>query len=92
MVRILDGMNVILGEGREDNMIVFFKHNDRQEEPDNMLKKRKMSYSKLLATASVLLDEGYATSFDRCIKAATVTDGDIEKARDLLSKITITEN
>jgi exonuclease VII small subunit len=47
---------------------------------------------KNFAMASVLLDEGYSESYERCLKATRVCSGDIEKARDLLSKITIAEN
>jgi hypothetical protein len=40
----------------------------------------------------MLLDEGYSQSFDRCLKAAKCANGEVEKARDLLSKVMITEN
>jgi translation elongation factor EF-Ts len=45
-----------------------------------------------MAMASILTDEGYSQNFDRCYKAVDCCNGNIEQARDLLSKITITEN
>ena len=30
IMRVLDGMNVILGDGREDNLVVFFKFENGQ--------------------------------------------------------------
>lgn len=84
-----------MGDSREDNLIVFFKMAQSEEEAkqeEQEQPKRKMSDCQILAMASCLLDEGYSTSFDRCLKVATITDGDIEASRDLLSKITITEN
>lgn len=86
MLRVLDHKNIIMGDPSEDNMIVFFKTDDDHFEIEG----RKMSEAQLLAMASVLLDEGYSTSYDRCLKAVQVTDGNVEAARDLLSKITIT--
>ena len=44
-----------------------------------------------MAMASILIDEGYSQSFDRCFKAVNCCEGNIDDARDILSKITITE-
>lgn len=100
MMRILDDKNVIMGDSRQDNLLVLFRiEEDADDKQDSGLEEqakakpdRKMSQEQLLATASVLLDEGYSTSFDRCLKVATAVNGDIECARDMLSRITITEN
>jgi len=53
---------------------------------------RALSEGQQMAMASILLDQGYCNSFDRCYKAVNCCDGNIESARDILSKITITEN
>lgn len=101
MFRILDEKHIIMGDAKEDNMILFVKfeadeaealdHEDGagKELPTNS---RKLSEGQAMGMASILLDEGYSSSFDRCHKAVLCCGGNIEHARDMLSKITITEN
>lgn len=43
-----------------------------------------------MGMASMLLDEGFG-SFERCMETVRMLDGDITKARDILSSIMITE-
>lgn len=45
----------------------------------------------LLTMASILLDEGFG-SFDRCSMVVRALRGDMDKARDLLSKLIISED
>jgi hypothetical protein len=80
--KILDGKQYILGDAKRDNLIVFIKVKQESEPSDDHL----------LGIASVLMDEGYSQSFDRCLKATRACNGDVQKARDLLSKVMITEN
>jgi hypothetical protein len=49
------------------------------------------SDDQLLTMASILFDEGYGT-FERCSMIIKVLRGDMEKARNLLSKLIIEEN
>ena len=86
MVRIVDENNTIMGDAMEDNLVVFlnFKRLGQQEDQLDQSQKLKM--------ASILLDQGYSRNFQRCFKAVECTGGQIEAAKDLLSKITITEN
>lgn len=81
MFKILDEKHFILGNAKSDNLILFVNLSHEPQDQDI-----------LLGIASMLLDEGYSQSFDRCLKAATCCNGDVEKARDLLSKVMITEN
>lgn len=105
MFRILDEKHIIMGDAKEDNMILFIKFDpdcsdeaealDNEDGEGNAMHKtdnRKLSEGQVMAMASVLLDEGYSQSFDRCHKAVICCNGNIEAARDILSKITITEN
>ena len=99
MFRILDEKHIIMGDAKEDNIILFIKFdpdsNDEPEALDNEAEgsaSRKLSEGQAMGMASVLLDQGYSSSFDRCHKAVLCCDGNIEHARDILSKITITEN
>jgi hypothetical protein len=81
MFKILDNKNFILGNAKQDNLILFVNLNPEEIPQDT-----------LLGMASMLLDEGYSQSFDRCLKAARCANGEVERARDLLSKVMITEN
>ena len=81
MFKILDNNNFILGNAKQDNMILFVN-----------LSPKEIPSDVLLGIASMLLDEGYSQSFDRCLKAAKCANGEVERARDLLSKVMITEN
>ena len=110
MFRIVDEKHVIMGDAKQDNMILFIKFEDDDgEEGQNDESKdqnkvdageqkngqpmiRKLSEGQYMGMASILLDEGYSESFDRCHKAVLCCNGDIEQARNALSKITITEN
>ena len=105
MFRILDEKHIIMGDAKEDNMILFIKFDPESGEEAEALdngeggnevashsNSRKLSEGQVMAMASILLDEGYSQSFDRCHKAVICCDGNIEAARDILSKITITEN
>lgn len=98
MFRILDEKHIIMGDAKEDNMILFVKFDldvDQEEALDNeegAMNCRKLSEGQTMAMASILLDEGYSTKFDRCHKAVICCDGNIDLARDIMSKITITEN
>ena len=89
MMRILDDKNVIMGDLKEDNLLIFIKIQDDLEISD---KEKEHDQSQYLAMASILIDEGYSESFDRCFKAINCCRGNIDLARNLLSKITITEN
>lgn len=103
MFRILDEKDIIMGDAKEDNMILFIKFDSEEEAEvlDNedgagkelpAYASRKLSEGQAMGMASILLDEGYSSNFDRCHKAVLCCDGQIETARDMLSKITITEN
>ena len=46
---------------------------------------------KLYSIASILTDEGFG-SFDRCITVAKACKGNIDDARDVLSKLIFKEN
>ena len=102
MFRILDEKHIIMGDAKEDNMVLFVKFDpgsgeeaealDNEDGGNEVPSSRKLSEGQVMAMASILLDEGYSQSFDRCHKAVISCDGSIEAARDVLSKITITEN
>ena len=81
--RILDEDNQMLGDPKDDNMVVFIKV--QRDDDLDLTKKKEVTEQTLLAIASVLLDQGYSSSFDRCLKAITICHGDIEEARNLLS-------
>ena len=67
MFKIIDEKKRIVGDPKKDNLILFVKVKGSgnglrmcvQKDVDNMY----------LAMASLLLDEGYTDSFDRCFKA-----------------------
>lgn len=83
MFKILDNKNCILGDAKTDNLILFIRVEQFGKDTSD---------DHLLGVASILMDEGYSQSFDRCLKASRACDGDVEKARSLLSKMMITEN
>ena len=91
MMRILDNKNVIMGDAKDDNLLIFIKMIDEAEDERNE-NEIEQKQNQLMAMASILTDEGYSQNFDRCYKAVDCCNGNIEQARDLLSKITITEN
>jgi hypothetical protein len=42
--------------------------------------------------ASILMDEGFGSSFERCNNVIRALSGDMEKARAVLSKLIISED
>lgn len=61
MFKIIDEKKRIVGDPKKDNLILFVKGPERNKEAadENMC----------LGMASLLLDEGYTDSFNRCFKA-----------------------
>ena len=107
MFRILDEKHIIMGDAKEDNMVLFIKFDPEGDDQPEVLdneeqsnqegkseapKDRKLSEGQTMAMASFLLDQGYSESFDRCHKAVICCNGNLDHAKDILSKITITEN
>ena len=84
MFKIIDEKKRIVGNPKKDNMILFVrgKKKANQEVTEDMC----------LGMASLLLDEGYTDSFDRCYKAIMCCQGDVDAARELLRSVMVTEN
>lgn len=77
MFKIVDEKKRIVGDPKKDNLILFVKVLNDSNEP-------VANEDMCLGLASLLLDEGYCDSFDRCFKAVTCCHGNIEEARTLL--------
>ena len=63
MFKIIDEKNRIVGDPKKDNLILFVKVKG------SALNKDAADENMCLGMASLLLDEGYTDSFDRCFKA-----------------------
>ena len=84
MFKIIDEKKRIVGNPKKDNMIVFARVKKEMVE--------EVTEDMCLGMASLLLDEGYTDSFDRCYKAIMCCHGDVDGARELLRSVMVTEN
>jgi hypothetical protein len=85
MFKIIDDKKRIIGNPKTDNMVLFVKIENYEPE-------EATDESMCLGLASLLLDEGYCDSFDRCFKAITCCHGNVDEARALLRNVMVTEN
>ena len=76
------------------NLILFVKLTGEKESLKEKssfdLPEENKSEPQLLEAASNLMDEGFGT-FERCLLASKMLNGDLTKARDVLSNLMITE-